>query len=294
MKKTLIAAGIAAVIAAPAAMADVTVSGKVKMTYLAAENGNTFTQFDNALSFKASEDLGNGLSAFAEITLDADNMLSSADATAANHKDQKVGMKGAFGTVVTGRMETLTEGVVSARFDDGAKDHAAGDQTESGLTKLGRANAIAYISPTINGFHAAVAIVDSAADSSLSETGKDYALFYDNGPLSIAASRFDAYAGSSSDIDQVVASYTMGDAKISVGMVDKGSNDDLLASLNYKLGGGNSLFVGYRDSDTASGTADQTAVKLTHSFSKRTAVWVGYRNKDNTNDVGHAGIIHKF
>jgi predicted porin len=305
MKKTLIAAGIAAVVAAPAAFADVAVSGQVKMTFKSVEaynNGATVTgyDFDNALTFKASEDLGNGMSAFATISLDLDNMADSANTTLdKSSKDQVVGIKGSFGTVMGGRMETLTEGKVSSRLDDGSKAHAANEQTESDLTTVGRANAIAYITPTFNGFHAAVAVVDAgtdADDQTIEATGTDVAIFYDNGPLSIAASSLDRKNSTTTDVDQIVASYKMGEAKVTVGYVEKDTSEDMIFRLDYNLGGGNSLLVGYRDMDRADNTTeyDPLSVKLTHAFSKRTAVWAGYRSKDNAGDVMHAGMIHKF
>jgi predicted porin len=301
MKKTLIAAAVAASFAAPA-MADVSVSGQVKVTYASVENGADMIDHDNALTFKASEDLGNGLSAFAQITLDTDGTGTGLG----GHKDQKVGVKGAFGTLVLGRMESITEGVISAKFDDGKSDHGAvantGDitQLESGATKLGRGDAMAYISPTINGVHVAVAAVSSADDNGYADYGKDYAIFYDNGPLSLGAAQFDGGTNfSNNDVTSMFASYTMGDAKLTVGNFDKDNGDEAtIYRLDYKLGGGNSLLVGYRDGEKSDGTkSDVTSIKLTHSFSKRTAVWVGFRDRtQNTTDsqVGHAGLIHKF
>jgi predicted porin len=296
MKKTLIAAGIAAVIAAPAAFADVSISGQVKVTYASAERGQDVIDYDNAISFKASEDLGNGMSAFSEITMDLDASENAASAT--GNKDVKVGLKGSFGTVVVGRMETFTEGKVSSRFDDGKAGHDTDVlQLESAITNIGRANAVAYVSPTINGFHVGVAAVDAADGGGFKDHSMDYAVFYDNGPLSIAASMNDRTAANS-DVKTLVGSYTMGDIKFSLGRFDHDDNRDAnIARIDYKMGN-NSLLVGYRDGEAADGTdEDVLSVKLTHSMSKRTAVWVGYRDKDEAGtdtQVGHAGIIHKF
>jgi predicted porin len=115
MKKTIIAAAIATVIAAPA-MADVSVSGVVEQSFEKVDvdtmdDWNGYT--DSGLTFKASEDLGNGLTAFAQISLDTDNQ-DSATRTGNSEKDSKVGIKGGFGTVVVGRMEDFTEGVMAA------------------------------------------------------------------------------------------------------------------------------------------------------------------------------------
>jgi len=297
MKKTLIAAAVAASFAAPA-MADVSVSGQVKVT-IADKTGSSFSpSYDNALNFKASEDLGNGLSAFAQITLDTDNDKASTVAGGSG-KDQKVGLKGSWGTFVAGRMETLTEGVVSAKFDDGASAHADNTQLESAITQIGRVDAVAYITPTVNGFHAAVAGILSGPEDGLT-AATDILIAYDNGPLSVVASRssFDAGVGagiagvgSDDNMTSLAASYSMGDAKFTVGRFDQANETDMLYRLDYKMGN-NSIILGMKDAEVS--TNDLYTVKLTHSMSKRTAVWVGHRAKDTAADVTHFGMIHKF
>jgi len=299
MKKTLIAAGIAAIVAAPTAFADVSVSGQVKYT-VKNQGANDFSpSYDNALTFKASEDLGNGLSAFAQITLDTDVTASATGVT--DNKDQKVGLKGSFGTFVAGRMEYLTEGAVSSMMDDGLSSHGENAQLESALTAFGRDNAMAYVSPTMNGFHVAVA-GSNAADSN-NFTNNDIAAFYDNGPLSIKVSRASVDTTEDYDVTAVGASYTIGDAKISAMYVEKdfdGSSTDLedkIVRLDYKLPGNNSLIIGHKSVDNESSTrGDVTSVKLTHSFSKRTAAYIGHRSIDasGTDNVDYIGMIHKF
>jgi hypothetical protein len=303
MKKTLIAAGIAAAMAAPSAFAELTIGGQVKVTYASIENSADVIDYDNAISFKASEDMGNGMSTFAELTMDLDN--SEDAATASANKDVKVGVKGSFGTVVVGRMETFTEAVVSSMFDDGKASHAADTQLEASGTVIGRANAFAYVSPTVNGFHVGIAAVDAADDGGFADHSKDYVLVYENGPFTIKAAMNDNETANS-DRTAVGASYSMGDAKISVGYFDTektaaGTTNDLTEKtirLDYKLGGGNSLLLGYRDSDE--GVADVVSAKLTHSLSKKSAIWVGGRMRSDVgsgntdSDVIHAGMIHKF
>jgi predicted porin len=327
MKKTLIAAGIAAVMAAPAAFADVKIGGQVKVTFSAEENNEDQWLYDNSLTFAASEDIGNGMTAFAEITLDTDSNTDTANASGVantqtngilNNKDQKVGIKGAFGTVVMGRMESLTEGKISSKFDDGASSHGSvfGSsansntvQLESTGTSFGRHNALAYVSPTINGFHAAVALIDNASTPTtggFADAAREVLVAYDNGPLSVAASRIEFEADTKSsrsgavapDTDSIVASYKMGDAKVSVGRFDSDDDNrtDNIVRLDYKMGN-NSLIVGYKDGEADNVNYDVLSVKATHHFSKRTGVWVGYRAKDSgtaDTDQVHLGMIHKF
>jgi predicted porin len=315
-KKTLIAAAVAT-IASTAAMADVSISGQVKVTVADNDTSDHAASLDNSLTFKSSEDLGNGLTGFAQITLDTDidtdttatggtvsqgasNSASAlTDATAATtgtiQKDAKVGIKGGFGTVVIGRMETLTEGAVSSMMDDGGSH----GNLETGLTELGRYNAIAYVSPTVNGLHVAAAGTMDGTDSGMFKN-TDVLVAYDNGPLSLKAARTSVEAGASDyDVTSLAASYKIGDLKLSALSVEKDvdggtSERDNMYRADYSMGN-NSILLGRIDDDTAN--SDITTIKLTHKFSKRTAVWIGHRDKGTAiagGDTTHFGMIQKF
>ena len=287
-KKTLIAAAVATV-ASTAAMADVTVSGQVK--YTLADTDGAATDWspisDNAITVKSSEDLGNGLTTFAQITLDTDST------TSALQKDAKLGVKGAFGTIVAGRMEYLIQGAFSSKMDDGGGN----DNLESDLTNLGRANAVAYVSPTVNGVHVAMAGNNDGTATGMFNN-KEILVAYANGPLNVMASKVDVK--DNSDMTSLYASYAIGDAKVSAMTVDRdydaGQGTDARDSmyrLDYTMGS-NVVTVGTRDAEATAD--DMDIVKLTHKLSKRTAVWVGHRNKGTgyAGDVTHFGMIHKF
>ena len=298
MKKTIIAAAIATVAAAPA-MADVSVSGQVKVTIADIEGsaGDWKPSYENQVWFKANEDLGNGLSAFAQIGLDTDSMTD-------NTKDQKVGVKGGFGTIVAGRMETLTEGQVSSMMDDGAHAHAQDTQLESAYTVVGRKNAVAYISPAMNGLTIGLAGTMEGADSAVDDNDgmfrhTDVMLAYTNGPLTakVARASIDGdNAGADTDVTSIAAAYSFGDAKVTAMTVESDADGsaavrDNMYRIDYKMGN-NSILLGTKDAEASAN--DMTVVKLTHKLSKRTAVWVGHRDKDTAGDVTHMGIIHKF
>ena len=298
MKKTIIAAAIATVVAAPA-MADVSVSGQVKVTLADTDGsaGDWSPSYENQVWFKASEDLGNGMSAFAQIGLDTDSMTD-------NTKDQKVGVKGGFGTIVAGRMETLTEGQVSSMMDDGAHVHAQNKQLESAYTVVGRKNAVAYISPAMNGLTIGLAGTMEGADSAVDDNDgmfrhTDVMLAYTNGPLTakVARASIDGdNAGADTDVTSIAAAYSFGDAKVTAMTVESDADGsaavrDNMYRIDYKMGN-NSILLGTKDAEASAN--DMTVVKLTHKLSKRTAVWVGHRDKDTAGDVTHAGIIHKF
>ena len=150
MKKTLVAAAVAAVVAAPAvSFADVSISGNVIQEFVS-DGDDTGTKADGLesaaavdLVFSVSEDLGNGMSAFAKIHTLRDNGGSG-------NADQVVGLKGNFGTIVAGRMEDFSESKVSAMASTDSSDALS---IETNRTyKTGRAEGgLAYVSPSFNG-----------------------------------------------------------------------------------------------------------------------------------------------
>jgi len=314
MKKTLIAAGIAAVVAAPA-FADVKISGAVEQAFTATENGNFTGSSDNNIAVSASEDLGNGLTAFAKIMLDVDN-------GATNNKDEIVGIKSGFGTVVVGRMEDFTRSKISSKMTFVNAGGAGGEALEAELADADTYNsggdngagadrqngAIAYISPTVNGLHVGVASYEDVAT--------DIAVFYDNGPLSLAVSREEAKRTTSAFKDHtttaMAASYTMGDIKATVVRVKtEDASDaattsdatDMAYRLDYKMGN-NTISLGYvdnedNDTDHSNDTKDVMAVELVHAFSKSTNVAASWTSRDEAGstadvDTFTVGLSHKF
>jgi predicted porin len=151
-KKTLIAAAVAT-LASSVAMADVSVGGKVEQNFTWTDSTTAATDemlgaTDAFLTFKGSEDLGNGMSAFADIRMDLDGA-----AGATTTFDTKVGIKGGFGTVVAGRMEDFSESKVL-----GMADVLSGTSVELGGNNAGRNDdGFAYVSPSMNGLTVGIA-----------------------------------------------------------------------------------------------------------------------------------------
>jgi predicted porin len=330
MKKTLIAAGIAAVVAAPAAFADVSVSGNVKYQYQHTATGDGgLDNSDNNLHFKASEDLGNGMTAFAQISIDADGLGTLADSSG---KDQVVGLKGSFGTVMMGRFEDFSEGKIESRVTL-VTDLSGNGDLESN-NNAGRWNGgIAYVTPTVNGFHAGIGGYNiTGSGNSAGFDAYDIAVFYDNGPISLAASQevFKGVKGSTTGDDEKITSfagsYTMGDLKGTVvytktenggasaaGTAANDGQTDIAYKLDYTMGN-NVLTLGYKDDESITGTStggtsttgatatnttamDVWAVTATHNFSKRTQAYVGYVDYDVTDNADSKfilGMNHKF
>jgi predicted porin len=254
------------------------------------------------------------MTAMGKMVIDMDG--GAAATAGVTHKDAYVGVSGDFGTVLAGRMETLTEGKVSSQMDDGAASHnpithaSPTGQLESSLTAIGRKNAIAYVSPSFNGVTVGLAGTLSDPDGFVHHT--DIAVMYSNGPLDIKASivSFDAdelgVATAPEDVMVVGASYKIDALKVGaqVAMQDSataGVEDamDMMVRVDYKMGN-NSILVGHKmtEENSANDEGDVTVAKFTHSFSKTAAVYVGMRNRDDAywtkgSDV-FFGMIKKF
>ena len=296
-KKTLIAMAVASVVAAPIASADVKISGVVEQTFTDTDNsgeGYTASTF-NMLNITTSEDLGNGMSAFAKY-----NMLTTAGtSTGETNGDMVVGISSGFGTIVAGTMEDFTEGKLAAMM---SMEGTTANELSGNANRT--AGGLAYITPTVNGLHAGVAGY-ATADGTDKFDATDIAVFYDNGPLSVKVAQEtlskDMTTGAEEQTTTSVgASYAMGDMKVAVLHVGRddqagtagADSDDTMFKGSYKMGN-NTLQLGYADDDSAG--KDITTVELIHKFSGRTSAYAGVTNNDVTgNDSTFFGLKHKF
>lgn len=319
MKKTLIAAAVAAVAAAPA-MADVTISGQIEQTFTDTEGtGQVQGSTDNKVKFAASEDLGNGLTAFADFMLDVDSTdaNNSGSSSTTDGLDAKLGLKGSFGTVVMGRMEDFTESKSMAMM---TLNGTGVIEATGNATRLD--DAVAYVSPSFNGLTVGIAGyalpsattsgagIATADDDTFDAT--DIMISYANGPLNVILTQEKANAEAADDYTigktttSFGASYAAGDLKVSALHVERDDVDnnstydssDTMFRIDYTMGA-NKITIAHLDDENnssagANGT-DATALELTHSFSKRTSVYVGATDEDGANnDDVYVGMIHKF
>jgi hypothetical protein len=297
-KKTLIAMSLAAVTGS--AMADVSVSGRVEQTFTNTDVAATGDAFaggsDNHVVISASEDLGNGMTAFAKVMLDSDSQTGAS-------KDEIVGLKGSFGTVFAGRFEAFVEGKVASTMS--LNGHAAIEQSTTNAERT--PHGVAYVTPTVNGLHAGIGGYATGSESE-DWDATEIAVFYSNGPLNIGVAVQDlnptlAGATLAEKTTAISASYTMGDAKVSYLRMD---GDDIATAaddrtdssyrLDYTMGA-NKITVAHLDDETTNGAAgaDVTALELTHSFSKRTQAYVGMTDSDTANaDTTYFGMQHSF
>lgn len=209
MKKKLIALAVAAAASGAAfAQSNVTIYGNIDMgwMYRSGHNGavaNNKAMHDvqsnssqSHIGFKGTEDLGNGLTALFDlqyrITPDANTGLATAG-------HQYVGLTGGFGTVVAGYLDGLRYGIYGKYSPFG--NYSVGNFTSMTTQYDRAANAVAYISPSFNGFSVILAHATNtqtaegglvAVHPGLAANGNngDDRLFsvnaiYANGPLSV-------------------------------------------------------------------------------------------------------------
>lgn len=267
MQKKLIALAIAAVTSSAAfAQSNVTIYGTVDMGWLRVGGNNggvTGTIPQNALQsnaaqssigFKGVEDLGNGLKAIFDLQyrLTPD---TGAAMTMAGH--QYVGLTGGFGTVVAGYLDGLRYGIYGKYNPFG--NYSVGNFASMTTQYDRAANAIAYISPSFNGFTLILAhatntqgsegslngvhsVATRIADGGNNGDDRLYSvnLIYANGPLSVdldyETTRAVGYSNSRLYVATGGASYDFGVVKI-------GGVYDVIKGQANSFIGGNTTFA---------------------------------------------------
>ena len=142
MNKKLLAAAIAGTLAAPVAIADVAVSGSIRVGVQGASDGTDTTwQIKNSgsrLRFKASEDLGNGQTSYVTYEFGVDAGNGSIGGGARNRLTE-VGIKGGWGSVSLGSQWSTQWNMVGTHID---KSNAFGGQGYQGQYRMN--NSVRY------------------------------------------------------------------------------------------------------------------------------------------------------
>ncbi len=214
MKKKLIAAAVIAVVSAPA-FAEVSFYGVLDAAV--ASVSNTGKQSDilalsgamsaSRLGVKASEDLGDGLTALAVLEYKLDGETSAGTSLANNARQQMLALAGGFGTVAAGYLQTTAwdfagkydpvSGSAASPYDTIAKGDGFLISATAAAARASRA--VAYISPNMNGLTVAVnhstALSDGTGNLNVADPGGTStkvsanlaSVNYENGPLSAGA-----------------------------------------------------------------------------------------------------------
>lgn len=305
MKKTIIAASIAAIVAAPAAFADVSISGNVMAEFV---EDQMFT--NNDLVFKSSEDLGNGMKASAKYHLFHDDGNSST-------ADFSVTLSGDFGAISMGRQEGFDEGVFAAFSNiDAAHDADLEGYFDNGVANHTRDERIKYVSPSFNGLKVGVTAQDNGTDK-FEDT--EWMVSYSANGLSVAA-------GQSSegivDTTNFNVKYKMGDLEVRAASrnVERDATAAVAAvpyALNAATGaiegttavaagaavdadatflgakytmGANTIALGMVNADNG----DANIFSVQHNFSKKTSVYAVVVDEDGGDNTTVLGLAQKF
>lgn len=347
MNKKLLVLAVAAALAPAAAMADsgnVTIYGVMDVSYDITDNGNGAAAIGGAtvngirtnkvssnngrIGFKGTEDVGNGLSAIWQVE---STVFADQGGDTLGTRNTFVGLSSkTAGTAILGRNDTPYK--MSTRAYDYFTDGLADNRNLMGKGQLGfdirPSNVVAYLSPDMSGFKAAVAYVAGAeaAVTSGQQKGDAWSLSgnYANGPLTAAlayqrnkfgaattgslAAAGSAAAGNTEKAWKLGAGYNFGPLDVS-GAYEK-TSDDFVTGMDHKaytLGakykiGSNDLKLAYTKAGDKDGTANsgarQWALGVDHNMSKRTKVFAQYVKLSNDtaanyglNGAGPSGAV---
>lgn len=186
---------------AGAAHAEVTLSGSVDFSVQNLDGdwrAGTAGAGRNQLTFAAKEDLGEGLNVFAHLqtrfkltdgTISAGgNYASEAAKTSQLFRNAHVGLGGAFGEMRFGRL-VMPLSLMNGDFDPFGTDYLASVHTEAIKATVRANGAIAYLSPTVAGFNAVVAVAGNYAQAAEAVPGTvpfGATLRYRSGALDLA------------------------------------------------------------------------------------------------------------
>jgi predicted porin len=297
MKKTIIASAIAAVVAAPAAFADVKISGQINAEIFDNNGANGYQMDENSdVKISGSEDLGNGMKAF--FTL---NASPDAGGTAGIGEDDRyVGISGDFGTVTLGRFENLLTSKISTFVDNDAADSLTVELTGFGSSSSRAQEGVRYDSPNMNGFSVSAEGYMNGQGTQATATSNfdtvNVMASYSNAGLTVSVGK-SSQEDAAEDLTVIGAKYSMGDLSAAVVMTDSdvaATGKATVGGVTYTMGANQVVVNHVFNDDATSSTDGDTLVTLKHSLSKATNVYVGFKSDDNSEDTTLIGMKHSF
>jgi len=321
MKKTIIASAVAAAVAAPAAFADVKISGMVNPEF---SDSNASTGYDASVNtdlvISGSEDLGNGLKASFKYHLFHDDGASTTasttstvitsittatsldtvlnSASVANKvADLSVALSGDFGAVKLGRFETHNMAYFHGKADldpshDITLEDTNGQQSRDngGIEYTGNFNGVTVVA----GMHVDAGDGNSGTDDEDADI-TDIAIKYSINGLTVAAGQT-VHKSSAADeeVTNLFAEYKMGDLTVrALNREVEGSatNDLTTVGAAYKMGA-NTIAYSVTDSDDAQD--GDSVLSVSHAMSKNTNVYIARKNDDDGEDTTLIGMKVKF
>jgi predicted porin len=303
MKKTLIA--LAAVAATGAAFAQVTITGTFNAAYQS-NGGNTGIAFpDAALNFAASEDLGGGLKAAANVAFNGGTKNSNLV-----NDGQNISLSGGFGSVTLSAY-TSSSAATKALSGQVSLQEQAPDASTMGIQDS-QAQAIIYQLPEfVKGLTTKVATSESYLGTytsnakASSHTGTNgivaktnsLSLGYANGPFAAGANfKFSTYQSDNVAYNtrEAYVTYDLGVAKAGYGFNKKSSNANATSVLGLSAPISGALSVGL--DYVKYGDLKQTQYGANYALSKRTSVNVsaGKAVDTDANSQYRIKLSHSF
>lgn len=310
MKKSLISLAIVAGMAASgAALAEMKVYGNVHVSIDNRDsdvNGMDMNNQTSHLGFKGSEDLGDGMKAFAKVEFGIDPV----DGGGPGNRDQLVGIKGGMGTVKFGTMSTNYKqmgGKVDPfyRTTLEARGRLLGTQSRLhaglGTTSGRQTNTLQLTSSKMGGIQAVVNTTfndagDETTGIGVRYAGKGFMVYADMITIPVGATTETA--------TKFGGTYKMGALKIGAQLEmseDTQGEDYTFVSANYSLNKNDSVAASFGTVSALAANSDRTGIALMykHKMSKMTNIYAGYgdRSDDNTANDDNAlvvGVQKKF
>jgi predicted porin len=279
------------------------------------DSGN---QSGSRLGFRGTEDLGGGLSA--HFVLENGFAVDTGAATQGGllfGRQAKLGLKGGFGEVNVGRLNTLT-------FDANGAVDPFGTGFGGASTNMFSANGfrtdntVRYTTPVMGGFSGDVAYTfgEVAGDSEASSQ-IGLGLGYTGGPVAVRFVHHEAENATATNTTKTSflgGVYNLGVLKLHAAYgVNKDDavldTRDMLVGVSVPFGASNVMasYIRKEDKQTAQADANQISVGYTYDLSKRTNLYAAYTRTDNdalatynaaanglTGSLTQLGIRHKF
>ena len=275
MKKTIVAAAVAALTAAPA-FADVTISGAVQVE--AGEFTDNSTQVTKSdVFFKGSEDLGNGMKAGFVIQRTADD--SSAVSTGS---DRFVTLSNGSMTLKTGFYEQYIEGVIGASAAN-EPGHDTSNEIDAGEAAAQNTTGIEF---------APMAGVTVGAQHGV-DVSTVYAS-YSNAGLTVRAAQ-ESGGSVVGDVDAFSVEYKMDGLRGRYVSIESTGDDAAWVGVDYTTGPYNFAISKVVDDGATGSEEDDMTASVKYAMSKRTSLYLVHDTQDSANTESTiVGIKHSF
>jgi predicted porin len=293
MKKHLIALAVAGAVAAPAMAQNATIYGTIEQNL---QNDSSATTHAEALlatsviGVKGSEDLGGGLKAGFQLTVD----FLPSGATYSKTSESSVNIGSAtIGTLKFGTTDTSgVQGIDSMSSPIGNMQLAV-------ITQLGKdkADTINYTSPTMNGFNVQVGYTN--ADNDITSVMAQYSA---NGVTIKAGRTTEEATGADQTDTEYGIQFQAGPASVGATYHEAVRSTAANGGKSYQfgvavpVGSGVTLAAAYNNTNYNSTGTDSTSTTLVakKDLSKRTSIYGAYKKTSDVDAKTYIGVLHTF